>query len=60
MVDKRNAYRILLEKSLINWLPGRVLRIWEGNVRVDIEEKSCAAVKLSNVAEGCLKGKYWY
>lgn len=41
MVDKRNAYRILLEKSLINWLPGRVLRIWEGNVRVDIEAKGC-------------------
>jgi len=37
MVDKRNAYRILLEKSLINWLSGRVLRTWEGNVRVDVE-----------------------
>jgi hypothetical protein len=60
MVDKRNTYRILLEKSLINWLPGRVLRTWEGNVRVDTEETGCEALKLSNVAEGCLKGKHWY
>ena len=51
MVDKKKSYRILLEKSLINWLPGRVLRTWEGNVRVDIEKTGCEAVKLSNMAE---------
>jgi len=41
MVDKRNTHRIFLENSLINWLPGRVLRTWESNVRVDIEEIGC-------------------
>ena len=60
MVDKRNAYRILLEKSLINGLSGRALRTWDGNARVDTEETGCEPVKLSNVAEGCSKGKHWY
>lgn len=59
MVDKRNAYRILLEKSLINCLPGRVLRTWESNVLVDTEETGCEAVKF-NVSEDCSKGKNWY
>lgn len=60
MVDERNTYRILLKKSLIKWLPGRVLRTWEGNVRVDIEETGCEALKLSNMVGGCSKGKHWY
>ena len=37
-----------------------MLRLWEGNVRVDTEETGCEDVKLSNVPEDCSKGKHWY
>jgi hypothetical protein len=59
MVDERNAHRILMKKPFRNWLPGTVLRSWEGNVRIDPEETGCEGAKLRNAAGGHSKSKHW-
>jgi hypothetical protein len=38
MVEKRNAYRVLVGKQQVNRLLGRPRHRWEGNVKMDLKE----------------------
>jgi hypothetical protein len=51
MVEKRNAYRIFVGKPEGKRPPGRLRRMWEDNIKMDLREIGWGGIDWINLAQ---------
>jgi hypothetical protein len=51
MSDTRNVYKFVVGKLVKKWLPGRLRRMWEDNIKMDIRQIYYEGGKWMELAE---------